>query len=391
METLDPHQAGDLARHVREALTRFGAAGQVSIEGDVVALSSPAGRFETPLGLVARDWVDLSPEERRRAATDLARRLNAQRLPSVPLTRTSTSIAPYALTILLLLALVAALAAYPFLARPTPPVASASVPSADPSGEDRPRLACEQSRARVLRGGTLGPLDVDGWVVQISLLRPGSTIPLMRDPGLDAFFDRTPEGSRLVWTGTPELAELDSPTTGVEVEELRYPAQGVAEWRELLVSFRGRFVDRYFREAERAQFFTLADGLTVRLGGTYSAVYARCAHRLDDAMVGTWIRGPDVPAVAAALVYYMDVRSAASHVDPQRLKSVPAESPGAILQIETTAEDLDRRGLAAILADTGGMIAGAPEGPITVMFPFRDFSRSSRASHKLARRLNLAR
>ena len=58
-------------------------------------------------------------------------------------------------------------------------------------------------------------------------------------------------------------------------------------------------------------------------------------------------------------------------------------------RFEAAAGSIDRRQLATLLADTGGMVAGSRDGPVTVLFPFKDFSRASRAGIQLARRLDV--
>jgi len=389
---IDPRVSTDICRAVNEALSRFGAVGQVSVHDDRVVLESPSGRYSTSLGLCARDWERLSPSDRQRAGIELARRLNDQRRTAPPRQLRPPRVGPYVVTGLLLAVLVAILVAYPFVTRPRDgaapgPDSEASSPRS--AQDERTRQACEQSRARVLRGGTLGPLDVDGWVVEVALLRPGTTLELLHDPGLAAFVERDPQGARLVWTGSPELSQLTGPTTRFSVSERKYPTQGDPLWRELILTFSGRFVDRYFREEQRPAFFELADALTRRLGGTHGAVYARCAHR-QDAMVGSWIRGGSVPAATAAVLFFMDVRSASSHVRSSPPRAGELASPVGILgRLEAAAASLDRRQLATLLADTGGMVAGSRDGPVTVVFPFKDFSRASRAGIQLARHLDV--
>jgi hypothetical protein len=390
VEGFDTHLAADIRQHVHEALARFGAVGQVTLEGDILVLVSPAGRFTTPLGASGRDWWRMAPDERRRAALELARRLNDQRRSAVPTATAPPNARPYVLAGLLLLVLGASIAAYPFLVRPEAPSSTPPAESADPGADARSQQACEEARARVLRGGTLGPLDVDGWVVEIALIRSGDTLELTRDPGLRAFVDDPSLQPRLVWRGSPELSSLTGPTTALAVQERTYPPRGKPEWRELNLTFSGRFVDRYFREAERPAYFELADALTTRLAVPYAAVYARCAHRPADAMVGAWIRGPGVSGAAGALVFFMDVRSAASHVEPLAAPA-PRGSPELLPHLAEVATVLDRRGLAALLANTSGMVAGSEEGAVTVMFPFKDFSRPSRAALQVARQIDVAR
>jgi hypothetical protein len=241
----------------------------------------------------------------------------------------------------------------------------------------------------VLRGGTLGPLDVDGWVVEISLLRPGDALEVARDPAFDVFVDRNQGEPRLVWTGTKQLVKLTSERSRLAFEERVYPAHGHIQWREAVLTFSGRFVDRYFRETERGAFHRLADALATRLGAAYGAVYARCAHR-QDAMVGSWIRGTDVPSATAALIFFMDLRSASSHLRGGDGRVDPLPDPTSpLVRFREAARDLDRRELATLLADTGGMVAGTDRAT-TVLFPFQDSSRASRASRQIARRIGAA-
>ncbi|HOU92435.1 MAG TPA: hypothetical protein PLU22_15385, partial [Polyangiaceae bacterium] len=71
--------ARDVERHVREAVARFGVAGEVRLEGGSVWLVTTGGSVAADATNLTRDWVRLSLEDRRWAATGLARSLVERR------------------------------------------------------------------------------------------------------------------------------------------------------------------------------------------------------------------------------------------------------------------------------------------------------------------------
>ena len=84
--------------------------------------------------------------------------------------------------------------------------ATATAPTSNASNIEHERAviasaACRKSRARVAGGGSVGPADVEGWQVELVLLRRGPHIDLSEGAELAPFVRRTPGGAvgKLVW------------------------------------------------------------------------------------------------------------------------------------------------------------------------------------------------
>jgi len=387
--------ARDFERHVREAVARFGVAAEVHLEDGSVWLVTAGASVSADAVNLTRDWARLSPEDRRWAATGLARALIERRRAlgfSVGRRRPSPLI-PLAILAGVAALLLGAAFAYPLLFPAAP--AAAPALAADPDGDRlaRARRVCAEARSRVARGGTVGPGDGEGWLVELVLVRRSSEVPLAHDPGLGAFLERPePDApTRIVWAGAPALSKLDPAAGGVVLTGAALPARATPRWHSLTLTFSGRAAELYFHPAERADFFALANAASERLGVTFTGLFARCDGSAERD-VGTWFRGPSHAAAAAGLLYFMGTTGAAPQIGPEHLgRDDGALDPTRVLDdLPPLGRDLDRERLRSLLAPSGGMVSGQRDGPITITFPFERSDRASLASAHLARYFGVA-
>jgi hypothetical protein len=259
----------------------------------------------------------------------------------------------------------------------------------DPEAYERARReravrVCEETRARVVRGAVIGATDVEGWVVELVLLRSG---PLPFAPSRD--LAGIVEQKRFVWQQAPELASV-SPGS-VEVGDATLTPPGQSARPGLRLTFDGSYVTAYFREEERPPWIRAAGALAKHLKAAHGGLYARCAtgsvHHL-----GSWFWGPSPESAAAALLYFMGTHADVPHVKRALLEPEAGASLDrgfAFERLEDATRRLDRSRLGVILSPNGGMIGGSP-GSSFLTFPFRDADRAARASRDLARALGIA-
>lgn len=380
---------------VAEAVARFGMAGEVLIEGDDVRLVGAGPEVVTQLGNVAEQWTSLAPELRQRRALEIARRLVGARRSSLAPSaakRRSPLLGYIAPVLILCVAGVGVFFAYRYFSpggagfslfgRGQPSASNQSIDDYEAERAKRAERACEATRARIQRGATVGPADVEGWVVEIVLLRPSSTTDPVTDPALVEFVKKGDDGSRFVWSGTPELAEMEGIGTSVSVG-----AERSSGFRGVRFTFQGRYVASYFQPGTSRYYLKAASGLAEKLKATHGAVYARCAHT-ETHHLGSWFYGPSPAGAAASLVYFMG----AFNDPPQLRESVllpeggtDVRSSDIIPRVEKGLTDFDRVKIRNALGEHGGMISGQKDGPTTLTFPFSDGNRASRGSMALAR------
>jgi hypothetical protein len=402
VEGVDSDEAdakADIAALVMEATNRFGAAGRVLVEGDSILLHGHGPTVRSELGSLPRQWRSLSLEDRERRAGELARRLVMLRrssLPPPPRKRVFTLpmwVTPAALGL-------AVFGAYWANERLNPSRASLAIASANPAiahtadeyereRQQRAEKVCEETRARVVRGATVSPADVDGWLVELTLLRSRELGSLERDPRLPAFVKVKGDAHQwqLVWADAPELTNLGSPTTFLELKGESY-----TELNALTVSFHGRYVAPYFSEDQRPSFVRLANTMARELDASYAALYARCEHSQTH-QLGAWFQGRTPADAVAALIVFMGTYADVPHVHapgPPVGAREPIDRTSALEQIRGRARSLDRVRIARLISEQDGMLTGRGGGTTALSFGFRDGNRASRASLNLARVLGLA-
>ncbi len=383
---------------IAEAVARFGMAGEVLIEKGEARLVGAGPEVVTEIGNVLDTWSALAPELRTRRATEIARRLVTARRASLSpdVARRSLNIGRYVTPIVILCVTGAAIwLAFQYLSPGSGGLAKlfgGGAPSATgPRNIDeyeaertaRAERACEATRARIQRGATVGPADVEGWVVEIVVLRPPDAGDPLADPALGEFISKRDDaGARFVWSGAPDIAELEGITTEVVVAE-----EPAAKLRGIRFTFKGSYVTSYFHPGTSRHFITVAAALSEKLRGRYAGLYARCAHT-ETHHLGAWFFGPSPAGASAALIYFMGV----FHDPPQLRQSILFPEGGTdvrasdiVQRVETGLAGFDRVKVRNVVSEQGGMISGPNEGPCALTFPFSDANRASRASLELAR------
>lgn len=410
---IDERSLAEIRDAVAEALGRFGVSGEVAVRSDRLVLHGHGPTVTAGIGDLAEQWSGLDPELRRRRIAELARRLVAGRRgaahkPERARVRVPEWLAPLAIVAVAAAALFGLYVAYQSLSR------GGAVPAADrkPSGaarqsvngpdnadnyerqrEARAARVCEITRSRVMRGGLVGPSDVEGWVVEQWFLRSRPGPALIEHAALAGFVQPVAgeDKSRIAWDGAPALARVDGPDTAVVLLPADVVTGSAVAWRGLRVVFTGRYVVPYFDEAARTDYLRLGAALADALGADYGGVYARCATQKSH-HVGAWFRGPTPGGATAALIFFMGVFADVPHVSGSVLAPSAAREPDwayAFGRIAATTASLTKARVSHSLGPHGGMIAGVDGGPSIITFPLRDANRASRASLEIARELGI--
>ncbi|HEX2672046.1 MAG TPA: hypothetical protein VHM25_14285, partial [Polyangiaceae bacterium] len=204
-------------------------------------------------------------------------------------------------------------------------VASATAPTYDASNIEHERAviasaACAKSRTRVARGGSVGPADVEGWQVELVLLRRGPVVDLSQSGSLAAFVRRDPSSktTKLSWARASSLVAQERFDAQIEVRAL--PALGAKNISGVSLVFSGPYVVPYFTEDQRADYFLLADALADALGATDGGLFAHCADS-ESHHVGSWFLGATPGAAVGSLIYFMESTSELPVLKPEVLGS----------------------------------------------------------------------
>ncbi|MCC6216907.1 MAG: hypothetical protein IT376_18760 [Polyangiaceae bacterium] len=378
----------EIAVLANEAIGRFGVAGAVTLEADRAVLSGPGGAVALPLGSLVEQWRELPFDERRRRVNELARGLVAARRGSLAPAPGGGGSASGGLRLLGALGLATAVAAVAWYlrsardadeARSAPAVdAVAQLAEIERERSERAARVCEATRARFLRGGTPTPLDVEGWVVELSGLgAPGVA-------SATALAELVGGSGRVAWAGAPDLAAVDGPDTAVTVADSSVTGADAGATGGVTLRFSGAYVKAYFDEATRPAFFPFAAAAVERLRLASAALYARCAHG-GGYSTGAWFAGEDLGAVATSVVFVMGTNADVPQLrDAFAVKDGGLDRAGLLQEIRARAARLERRQVLAALSPNGGMLQGRSDGAHTITFPFRDAHRATRASRALA-------
>ncbi|MEO8981659.1 MAG: hypothetical protein ABI548_18965 [Polyangiaceae bacterium] len=396
----------ELKRRGQSATTRF--------EADCLVVGRGAAEARADIAGTLAQWSELPDDLRDKRIAQIAQLLTpgTRAVPGVPRTppahraRWSSAFAP----VLVVIATAAVLAvAYRYLApngaslmsriRGGFGAASTDTPPPPPPDPDRERAllagtACQQSLARVARGSNIGPADVEGWVVEMVLLRRVGGANLAGSPALAKFIQNKPSGtgagaSVVTWSGARSLAAAKRFDAEVAVRAL--PNLAEPHWAGLSLEFSGPYVVPYFTEDQRADYFMLADALSEALHITDGALFAHCAGA-EGHHIGSWFLGANPGAAVASLVYFMAFFSEEPllKTDVLGTSNLPPHAEHAFDLISTAAAELDRSAAATLIGSELGMISGRPKQPTRLTFPFRDANRATRASLNAARALQLA-
>ena len=275
----------------------------------------------------------------------------------------------------------------------------ASGPPSIPPDPDRERAqlagrACAESAARVARGSNIGPADVEGWVVELVLLRRAAGANRAASPALANFIQNKPSNSGsaasvVTWPGARSLAAAKRFDAEVTVRAV--PSFGEQHLAGLSLEFSGPYVTPYFTEDQRADYFMLADALSSALEITDGALFAHCAGA-DGHHIGSWFMGATPGAAVASVLYFMGFFNESRLLGSEVLgtNAGPERAEHAFDVISRAAAGLDRSAAATLIGTELGMISGRENQPARLNFPFRDANRATRASLNAARALRLS-
>jgi len=251
--------------------------------------------------------------------------------------------------------------------------------------------ACTKSRTRVSRGGSVGPADVEGWQVELVLLRRGPILDLSQNAAISSFVRRAPRSTTgtLVWDKASSLIAEERFDAQVEVRAL--PPLGEKNVSGVSFVFSGPYVVPYFTEDQRTDYFSLADALADALGATDGALFAHCTGS-ESHHVGSWFLGTTPGATVASLIYFMTGHTDLPILKPEVLGSGSdqARRGHSFDVINQATAKLTRASVATLVGSELGMISGRPNKPARLTFPFRDGNRASRAGLDAARSFTLA-
>lgn len=411
---------------VEAELQRLGSREKPRLEGQSLILGKGATEARADLNGSIQQWDSLPDDLRERRARQIAQlltdgarrapadlRANAQRR-SQGAGLLSTLRQAFSLLLRLALLLAALAVAYRYLSpnrespraaierllKGTPlasAVASASLPTYNASNIEHERAAiasaaCAKSRTRVARGASIGPSDVEGWQVELVLLRSGPSLDLSESAALSPFLQRNPGSkvAKLIWPKAGALLAQERFDAQVELRKL--PPLGEKSLSGVSFTFSGPYVVPYFTEDQRAEYFRLADSVSDALGATDGALFAHCADS-ETHHVGSWFLGATPGGSIASLIYFMESFTDVSVLKPEVVGSgSDAERRGhAFDAISRAASSLSRSSVATLVGSELGMISGAPNRPARLTFPFRDANRASRSGLEAAHSLGLAR
>lgn len=384
----------DVVNAVREALSGFGIAGAVGLEGDQLTLRGNGPPTAIDAGPAAEQWPLLPLVMQRRKAQDLARRLaDAHRLAqqggrsSAGAGDASSKLGGLVVRglggLAVASALVVGVRAYLASRQVTPVPPPALVES--PEQESR-RLdtACRAARERVYSGATIGPYDTTGWVIELWLSsRPGADAgPAASKPITFASMARAIDAGRLSPSLDDALGQLTDGT--LALDEGAIPATS-PQWTGVTLRFGGGYARAFFETEKRTRFLAVADRLFASSGADLGALYARCAKSpVHD--VGAWFRGRDPGSAATALLWGMGMFASRPQINLAALGS--SEIDG--LRAAAATAKLDAPTLKGLVGEQGGSLAATP-GAVTLSFPLGGPVRAVRASRALAAKIGIER
>lgn len=369
----------DIQRQLAALLAERGIEGQLSLTHQHAILSVGASSRRAALSQLPSRWRQLTPNQRREQLRPLVEILVQARAHRVRPWQ-----APVALLSIAAVTLVLGGAIVRDILQTSGDSAGPDALALDEKARsEREQRLCEATRSRVMRGGTAGPADAAGWLVELTLLDE-LTADAGPAPSLDPFFVGVSPQMKAVAPGSDVLGDA----TNGRVELHERVDQRLRERRFVL---HGDYVRAYFDESGRRAWVALANSLFEHTGATYGALVARCSHQSSH-HVGSWFAGGSASAAVAALLHFAGVFSETPvFAKPYLPASRTARPELSLLGLfEKKTQDLDRTQLAMWLSRDQGTVSGREGQSIVIRFPYRDSNRASRASLRVARRLEIA-
>ena len=420
-EVTDEQLVQQIRAMVEAELQRRGRPAKVRVEGQFLAVGKGATEARADLKGSIQQWESLPDDLRERRVQQIAQLLSegADRAPLMarpsPQRRANRpSLSAFLAPLMIAAVTVGGLAlAYRYLSpnKESPlatvnrmlnqgpigsAIASVTAPTYNASNIEHERAviasaACSKSRTRVARGGSVGPADVEGWQVELVLLRRGPNVDLSQNAALSSFVRRAAGSSsgELVWAKASSLIAEQRFDARVELHAL--PPLGKTNVSGVSFVFSGPYVVPYFTEDQRTDYFQLADALADALGATEGALFAHCADS-ESHHVGSWFLGASPGGAVASLIYFMAGFTDLPILKPEVLGTGTAQARRGQMfdTINQAAGSLSRASVATLLGNELGMVSGRPKKPARITFPFRDGNRASRSGLDAARSLGLA-
>ncbi len=384
----------DVVNAVREALSGFGIAGSVGLEGRQLTLRGNGPPTAIDAGPAAEQWPLLPLAMQRRKAQDLARRLADAHRSAQQGGRSGSGAGDASSKLGGLVvrglgglavasALVVGVRAY-LASRQATPVPPPSLVESPEQESRRLDTACRAARERVYSGATIGPYDTTGWVVELWLSsRPGADAgPAASKPITLASMARAIDAGRLSPSLDDALGQLTDGT--LALDEGAIPAMS-PRWTGVTLRFGGGYARAFFETEKRTRFLAVADRLFASSGADLGALYARCAKSpVHD--VGAWFCGRDPGSAATALLWGMGMFAESPQINLAALGS--SEIDG--LRAAAATAKLDAPTLKGLVGEQGGSLAATP-GAVTLAFPLGGPVRAVRASRALAAKIGIER
>ncbi len=386
----------ELGTRTTEILGRFGVAGRVEVEGQLVWLIGHGPTVEVGLPELATTSAAQAPEELQKLAERLARELASARRRAMAKSESSADwigtlkLLPPVLIVILGIGL-----AIRYLlptSTPGPPLAASgsarpsrrALEPQDPNSERHAResQSCLDAVARIQRGGSITALDSDGWVVELSLIS--------EDPDLDpsaallkSYFEaRSNDIERTqIWSGAPSLSKVDASVAAVLVSKEPLAAAAPMTASGIKITWRGQYASQYFKETERREFIALADSLYRDSNSRYGALYARCAQGAAR-YLGSWFRGPTVGGAVWSLVAELDVFADVPQLPGIKPGDGPEQWAAPLSRFALLTHSVSRKQAALLLANSAGGVSERPGKHATLEFPFAQGMRANAASEK---------
>ena len=410
-EASDARWAVEVQALVNRELERLGGRDTARLQGRWLIVGKGEHEARSDLGGTLAQWDSLPDDLRQRRARQIAELLlqgqvhEPNAAPRKPRVRRARL--PFLMPLLAVLVMAVALfSAYRLLTPNAEPFmtqlgkllraeasgGASATPAVDPERERAllAQSACEQASARISRGATIGPADVEGWQIELVLLRRGPPSDLTAEPALARFIER-PAASKVgtvIWPAAKSLVSTKRFDAEVSVRAL--PALGQGQISGLSLNFAGPYAAPYFSEELRAEYAQFADALADAVSASDGALFAHCAGA-DAHYIGSWFLGENPGAAVASLVYFMGAHNDAPVLRPDVLgKGSEFERRShAFDVIAEAARRLDRGTAATLIGRELGTISGRPQKPFRLHFPFRDANRAARSSVDAARSLGL--
>lgn len=252
---------------------------------------------------------------------------------------------------------------------------------ASPTAEERAIAACEATSRRVALGGSVGPLDADGWVVELWLVGKDPDIS-PTSPALATFVPGEPGHRRLHYPQEPLLSAHPGLSATVTVDPLPLANHPPFQGAGVIITMGEGYAPIYFEDQSRQALHRMASALADATSARYAALFARCATE-DRHQIGSWFRGPGVDGLASIVVGAMGLGLPAPHLPGLVLGASLTDQSRALTALSRRWARTTKSQLSLFAAGEGAMLAERPGAFLTLSFPFGDANRATRLSRML--------